>query len=948
MMSPLSIATFLEQGGTDFDQVIFDEASQVRPVDAFGAILRGKQTIVVGDEKQLPPTSFFDAMTSDAVDGDDEGEEPLSAGIQSVLELFLAKDAPRESLLWHYRSRHHSLIALSNAEFYDNGLMVFPHAEQQRDDLGLVYHYLPDAVYGRGHSQRNPVEAREVAEAVFDHARENPGQTLGVAAFSTSQMQAILDELEAMRRLQPEYEGFFTAHPEEPFFVKNLENVQGDERDVIFISVGYGRDAAGNVSMNFGPLNWQGGERRLNVLITRARMRCEVFTNLTANDIDLTRTSARGVQALKHFLLYAETSVLDETIVGPPPTESPFEAAVRDVLEAAGHQVDTQVGVARYRVDLAIVDEHDPGRYLLGIECDGAMYHHARSARDRDRLRQMVLEQRGWHLYRIWSTDWFKHPAREAERLLAAVDAAKSTPRDVVSRRLADAAHQSLGARASARIESACAAATTSGRVKRMGDFMWLPGLSVAPVRDRSKLDSAERSWDKVSDFELCSAIQQAALASFGLEPADVPRAVGQLVGFGRTTASAEERVNSLVRNMIAKGTLVERGTKSLLKERAEKVTAAAEAQDVDMAPSAQPAPSYRLAPPQAASQPLALQTAGKPYLHARPAVTRLTGQLWEAPAAQLAPVMIAVCKVESPIHVNELNHRVANAFGRKKVGGRTRETLAAARRLAVNDGAVVVRGDFVWLPRQGPDVAIRDRTNIEAADKRIATVALEEIAMTVLACLNSGLASSQEELNVTAARILGFMRTGKDVADRIVAAVEAMLKAGVLARVGVDFRRVGPPAFLGPHPDATSGIAKSQPDADTADGVPVMAQSAISRETASFAVATAATRGEAPLPASDEVGEAISRLRDKHVRRKAMDRLRHLGGKAVPALVAALHDPSVRLFAIVSLAEIGAPAVEPLLKLLRDRDPVIAEAAQEALDRMPQGAHSLPEEPDR
>lgn len=1019
MMSPLSIATFLEQGGTDFDLVIFDEASQVRPVDAFGAILRGKQTIVVGDEKQLPPTTFFDAMTSEAVDEDDDEEEPLSAGIQSVLELFLAKDAPREPLLWHYRSRHHSLIALSNAEFYGNGLMVFPHAEHQREDLGLEYHYLPDAVYGRGRSQRNPAEARAVAEAVLDHARENPGQTLGVAAFSTSQMQAILDELEAMRRLQPEYEEFFTAHPEEPFFVKNLENVQGDERDVIFISVGYGRDAAGNVSMNFGPLNQQGGERRLNVLITRARMRCEVFTNLAANDIDLTRTSARGVQALKHFLLYAETKALDETLVGPPPTESPFEAAVRDVLEAAGHQVDTQVGVARYRVDLAVVDEHDPGRHLLGIECDGAMYHHARSARDRDRLRQTVLEQMGWHLYRIWSTDWFKHPAREVERLLAAVEAAKSTPRDepeperevdlrdegtmpgeplqavratkaaprykiakvsipavwagrlrdmslsqlvervtevvaiegpvhfnLVARRLADAAQQGLGARAIERIESACAATKRSGRIKRVDDFMWLPGLLVAPVRDRSKLHAAERIWDNVSDFELSSAIQQAALASFGLEPADVPRAVGQLLGFGRTTAKAEERLKTLVRSMIAKGTLVERGssvcapdgTKSLLEERVEKVTASAEVPDSGLSTSAQPASTDNLPSAWPVSQSLSVQASGEPYVQARPAVPRLTGQLWEAPPAELLPVLIEVCTVESPIQVNELNHRVANAFGRKKVGGRTRETLAATRRLAARDAAVVVRGDFVWLPGQGPDGVMRDRSNLEAADKRIAMVALEEIAMAVLTCLNGGLASSQEELNVAVARTLGFMRTGKDVADRIVAAVEAMLKAGVLARAGASFRQVGPPAFLGARTPSPVGSSKPPAHAGHGASAPTTAQLGLDVGGLAAHDVPAVWRGEASPLAGDEVGAAISQLRDKNVRRKAMDQLRHLGGKAVPALVVALRDPSVRLFVIVSLAEIGAPAVEPLQKLLHNRDPVIAEAAEQALDRMPNG----------
>ncbi|MFW5940662.1 MAG: DUF4011 domain-containing protein [Chloroflexota bacterium] len=288
MMSPLSIAMFLPPQSLTFDLVIFDEASQVRPVEAFGAILRGKQVVVVGDSRQLPPTNFFNQL----VEAED-GEESPTADLESVLSLFAAQGAPQRMLRWHYRSRHESLIAVSNHEFYDNRLVIFPSPNAHREEVGLVFHHLPDTVYDRGRTRTNPEEARVVAEKVMEHARSTPDLTLGVAAFSISQAQAIQDQLEILRRQDASCESFFNTHPAEPFFVKNLENVQGDERDVIFVSVGYGRSEGGYLSMNFGPINKDGGERRLNVLITRARLRCEVFTNLTDEDIDLSgRTPA--------------------------------------------------------------------------------------------------------------------------------------------------------------------------------------------------------------------------------------------------------------------------------------------------------------------------------------------------------------------------------------------------------------------------------------------------------------------------------------------------------------------------------------------------------------------------------------------------------------------------------------------------------------------------------
>ena len=426
MMSPLSIANYLAPDSVEFDLVVFDEASQVRPVDALGALFRAKNAVVVGDRQQLPPSRFFDRMVESG-DDDSEEEESVTADIESILGLFASKGAPSRQLHWHYRSRHESLIAVSNREFYDNNLVVFPSPDAGREENGLRFHHLPDSVYGRGGSRTNPEEARAVVDAVMQHAIQNPELSLGVAAFSQLQARAIDDHLEIRRRQDDSAEEFFSSHPEEPFFVKNLENVQGDERDVIFISVGYGRDATGQVSHNFGPLNNQGGGRRLNVLITRAKRQCHVFTSLRADDIDLARTASEGVRVLKTFLAYAQTGFMPDDVPYESgfTVDSPFQEEVARRLQERGYQVHQEVASYNKFVDIGVVDPERPGRYIIGIECDGASYHSSRSARDRDRLRQMVLEDKGWKLYRIWSTDWFRSPDRELERAVRAIEEAR-------------------------------------------------------------------------------------------------------------------------------------------------------------------------------------------------------------------------------------------------------------------------------------------------------------------------------------------------------------------------------------------------------------------------------------------------------------------------------------------------------------------------------------------
>jgi very-short-patch-repair endonuclease len=425
MMSPLSVAQFLPPGQLTFDLLVMDEASQIQPVDALGAIARCRQVVVVGDERQLPPTKFFSKMTGGQSEEDDDGDGAQVADIESILGLFTARGLPQRMLRWHYRSRHQSLIAVSNSQFYENKLFIVPSPYTQEAGMGLQFHHVPDGVFDSGNTGTNAVEAKTVAEAIIRHARSSPEFSLGVATFSVKQRRAIQDQLELLRRINPDTEPFFHSHPSEPFFVKNLENVQGDERDVIFISVGYGRNAQGYMAMRFGPLSADGGERRLNVLISRAKRRCEVFASITDEDIDLDRGKGKGVFAFKLFLHFARTGKLALAHTTDRGHESVFEVQLANALQARGYQVHPQVGIAGFFIDLAIADADRPGRYLLGIECDGASYHRSRSARDRDRLRQAVLEDHGWIIHRVWSTDWFQRPRDQLQLVISAIEAAR-------------------------------------------------------------------------------------------------------------------------------------------------------------------------------------------------------------------------------------------------------------------------------------------------------------------------------------------------------------------------------------------------------------------------------------------------------------------------------------------------------------------------------------------
>lgn len=433
LMSPLSVSQYLHPEVFKFDLIIFDEASQIFTEDAVGAILRGSQIVIAGDRKQLPPTNFFRASEGDDDTYDEEDDEQSSANYESVLDecSVILPIIPNPFLKWHYRSRHESLIAFSNCNFYQNKLVTFPSAEFNGKDCGVNFIHVPDGIYDRGGKRNNIQEAIKVVETVFEHFKLYPEKSLGVVAFSQTQMETIDDEIELYLKKYPEFKDFFKEHRLEGFFVKNLENVQGDERDVIIFSIGYGRDKDGRIMMNFGPINKPGGEKRLNVAVTRAREKVVVISSIKAVDIDLKRTSAEGVRQLYYYLDYAERgeSALNlRTSFQEGESESPFETSVANEVKNLGYNVVHQVGCSGYRIDIGVIDPSQPGRFLLGVECDGATYHSAATARDRDRLRQEILENLGWNIYRIWSPDWMNKKDGEIRRLKEALEKAKKSP----------------------------------------------------------------------------------------------------------------------------------------------------------------------------------------------------------------------------------------------------------------------------------------------------------------------------------------------------------------------------------------------------------------------------------------------------------------------------------------------------------------------------------------
>jgi hypothetical protein len=422
MMSPPSVAQYLAHGSVTFDLVVIDEASQMRPEDALGALARGRQAIVVGDPMQLPPTGFFDRERPPT---EEELVAEERASDESILELALAAFRPARRLRWHYRSRHPALIDFSNRHFYEGDLVVFPSPSSGDPGQGVQCVEVTNGVY-RG--SMNRPEAERIAAEALRFMQDHPELSLGIVAMNQPQRDLILHEIERIVARDGRAQKY-VEHWEEAdeglaeFFVKSLETVQGDERDVIFISATYGPDASGRVAQRFGPINGAHGHRRLNVLFTRAKSRVVLFSSLRPDHVQIEERSSRGRQALRDYLEYAQHGPAEHAGVARE-VESDCEALVLEALRAGGYEAELRLGAAGQRIDLAVRHPKERGVFVLGVECDGPSYAFSRSARDRDRLRQQVLENLGWQLHRIWSPDWYANPEREAASLLAAVEQA--------------------------------------------------------------------------------------------------------------------------------------------------------------------------------------------------------------------------------------------------------------------------------------------------------------------------------------------------------------------------------------------------------------------------------------------------------------------------------------------------------------------------------------------
>ena len=576
LMSPLSIAQYLPTGQAPFDVVVFDEASQIATWDAIGAIARGKQTIIVGDPKQLPPTNFFGKADSDE---DNDEIEDFDKDLESILDEARAAGLPTVQLNWHYRSRHESLIAFSNKSYYGNQLVTFPAAESK--DRGVSLTVVEQAVYDRGNSRTNRLEADAiVADAVARMKQcmarpESERLTYGVVTFNSQQQSLIQDLFDDALRDAPELEWFFADERIEPTAVKNLENVQGDERDVMYFSITFGKDASGKFPVDFGAINRDGGERRLNVAVTRARRALCVYSSFLPDQLRAERSSARGVHDLKAFLAYAHK--------GPEPNsnpgnglgrevDSPLELAIAAALESRGWKVDMHVGVSGFKVDLGILHPDESGTYLAGVECDGTTYHRLAAARDRDKTRQQVLSNLGWHIIRVWSPDWWHNPEAAIEDLHAQLTTVLQEARDLgrvgevtaVTKADTDPAPpQGLSSSQPPSPPETPQPSVDSGVVA--GDTQTAGASQIAsmpstpaarPPYRVADLEDASSRQSRFFDEEYSQNLREMALAVIEAESPVrddvVARRVARAHGFGRTTAKISERVWEVISDVHA------------------------------------------------------------------------------------------------------------------------------------------------------------------------------------------------------------------------------------------------------------------------------------------------------------------------------------------------------------------------------------------------------------
>lgn len=670
MMSPLSVSHFLPAEAR-FDVVIFDEASQVPPEDAINCVYRGAQLIVAGDEHQLPPTDFFNvAAESEEV----EDAEAQVDDFESVLDVCRASGFPVKALRWHYRSRHDELIAFSNHHIYGNSLVTFPAPVERLPEMGVHFSHVPTGMFDRGRSSKNTIEAARVVDVVVGLVREERRDSIGVVAFSVAQQEAILDELERRKRLEPDLESLIDGDRLSGLFVKNLETVQGDERDIIVFSVGYGRDASGRFLMNFGPLNRQGGRRRLNVAVTRARERVIVVSSVRAIDFGSADASgavkSEGPRLLQAYLDYAERG--PEALAGHLAEsggdfDSEFEREVAGVIRGMGYEVVPQVGTSGYRIDVGVRSSIAPGRFVVGVECDGAMYHSAKTARDRDRLRQSVLEGLGWRIHRVWSQDWFRHRSSEVERLREAIEGAE---RELVAklagpRSSPSEAPRSAGNASNAPLRDRVTRAPAEGSVASDA-LSWAEPYAVAQVAKYPR-------WADFNDWSMrgehARRIAALVTAEGPLHRDYIATRLARAFGLARTGARMQEAVRGAIEKAQSAGTVDVRGP--------------------------------FVWPKGASSLKVRLLVPGSPDTHRR---------IEEIPPEEIDIAILRTVEAALSIDRNPLVTQVARILGYERTGGRIGELLRRridanlqSGNLATEGSSVVLRIELPHLDRPKP-----------------------------------------------------------------------------------------------------------------------------------------------------------------------------------------------------------------------------------------------------
>ncbi|WP_051378448.1 DUF3320 domain-containing protein [Derxia gummosa] len=761
LMSPLSIAQFLPPEAPPFDLVVFDEASQIAVWDAIGAMARGRQVVMVGDPKQLPPTGFFGRAEADGGfdGGGPSGHGPVADGSDaappdadvfvadpdSILDECLGANLPARRLGWHYRSRSESLIAFANHRYYDGALVTLP--APVTDDRAVSFHAVADGCYERGGSRTNPAEARALVAELVARLRApgfaQAGLSVGVVTFNAEQMALIEDLLDEARRADPALEAFFADGAREPVFVKNLESVQGDERDLMYFSITYGPDRDGRLSMNFGPMNRAGGERRLNVAITRARLELHVFSSLRASQMDPARLRAEGARDLRRFLDFAERGTVALELAGTPTTREPetdrLARAVARALAARGWVLDGPVGASAFRVELAVVDPDDPARYLAALECDGDTCRRAATARDRDLLREQLLRDLGWDVLRLWSVDWWSDADGACERLDARLRELLAATRD--RRATAEAANVAAVAQtARAVLARAAGTADTAESVDAaepdtMAETTGTPAPddAVGPTAATQTADAQVLSRAPAMADTAPDAHADAAPA------AEPPRLLADFAGADDDTLALLTETDPAPADLDA---------------RDEIPTLDTPIADDATAPLFAP---YRVADPATVARPDAEAFHSPAYDHV------------------LAGMVLHVVAVEAPVGAELLVERIARAHGFARSGRLIRErVLGFARRLCrvTVEGEADAPAEVFWRIDADPAVAPVFRTPVPEAPRGLADICDAELAALARAVLAAG-AEGDAALG-RMARQIGLRRLVSASRARLAAALDA------------------------------------------------------------------------------------------------------------------------------------------------------------------------------